>query len=102
MNGHAGYAEEGQDIVCAGASTLLYTLVNSLERVCGLDSEKTTRIVEGEDVCAEVILPDGCFADEAQKLRAQVVMETIYSGFISLAMSANTDGNKYINVTEDF
>ena len=28
--GHAGYAEIGQDIVCAGISTLAYTLAQSL------------------------------------------------------------------------
>lgn len=31
MRGHADFAENGKDIVCAGASTLLYTLANTLE-----------------------------------------------------------------------
>lgn len=30
LSGHAGYAPLGQDIVCAGISTLVYTLENSL------------------------------------------------------------------------
>ena len=30
--GHAGYAEEGQDIVCAAVSVLIITTVNSLEK----------------------------------------------------------------------
>ena len=29
--GHAGYAEEGQDIVCAAVSALIVTTVNSLD-----------------------------------------------------------------------
>ena len=29
--GHAGYAEEGQDIVCAAVSALIINTVNSLE-----------------------------------------------------------------------
>ena len=29
--GHAGYAEEGQDIICAAVSALIITTVNSLE-----------------------------------------------------------------------
>lgn len=29
MNGHAGFAEPGQDIVCAGASMLFYTLAEA-------------------------------------------------------------------------
>ena len=31
--GHAGYAEEGQDIVCAAVSALIITTVNSLENL---------------------------------------------------------------------
>ena len=30
--GHAGYAEKGQDIVCAAVSALIITTVNSLEK----------------------------------------------------------------------
>ena len=33
--GHAGYAEQGKDIVCAGVSTLAYTLINNLDRENG-------------------------------------------------------------------
>lgn len=33
MSGHAEYAEAGKDIVCAGASTLLFTLINHLELI---------------------------------------------------------------------
>ena len=29
--GHAGYAEKGQDIVCAAASALVYALIGTLE-----------------------------------------------------------------------
>ena len=28
LRGHAGYAPKGQDIVCAGVSALVYTLIN--------------------------------------------------------------------------
>ncbi|MGN8885763.1 ribosomal-processing cysteine protease Prp [Blautia sp. HCP28S3_G10] len=33
--GHAGYAEEGQDIICAAVSVLVINTVNSLERLTG-------------------------------------------------------------------
>lgn len=33
--GHAGYAEEGCDIVCAGISVLVINTVNSVERFTG-------------------------------------------------------------------
>lgn len=34
MEGHAGYAPHGQDVVCAGISTLVQTLVQSFEDLC--------------------------------------------------------------------
>jgi uncharacterized protein YsxB (DUF464 family) len=33
ISGHAGYDEEGEDIVCAGVSALGYTLINSMEQI---------------------------------------------------------------------
>ena len=32
IEGHAGYAERGKDIVCSASSALLYTLESALER----------------------------------------------------------------------
>ncbi len=104
VNGHSGYAEEGSDIICAGASTLVYTLANSLERICGIDTKYSTRIAEDKgdgNVSAEIILPDGRFRDEAAKDRAQVIMETMILGFMTLAQSVNQDGNRYINIIEE-
>ena len=34
ISGHAGYAEKGKDIVCAGVSTLFYTFLNYCEEAC--------------------------------------------------------------------
>ena len=31
ITGHSGYAEQGKDIVCAGVSTLVQTLIQSIE-----------------------------------------------------------------------
>ena len=105
VSGHSGYAEAGSDIICAGASTLVYTLANSLERICGIDTEYSTRIAEDTgdgNVSAEIIIPEGRVRDGAVADRAQVIMETIVLGFISLAQSANTDGNRYIEITEEY
>jgi uncharacterized protein YsxB (DUF464 family) len=33
VTGHAGYAPSGQDIVCAGVSTLIQTLIQSVEEL---------------------------------------------------------------------
>lgn len=37
IQGHAGYAENGKDIVCAGATALVQTLIESIE---GLTQDK--------------------------------------------------------------
>lgn len=34
-DGHAGYAPHGEDIICAGVSTLLYTCIYYLLEKCG-------------------------------------------------------------------
>ena len=47
FQGHAGFGEEGQDIVCAGVSALLINSVNSVESLAG-DSFRF-REHEGED-----------------------------------------------------
>ncbi len=39
VEGHAGWAEEGRDIVCAAVSALAFTCANALESVCGLNPE---------------------------------------------------------------
>ena len=55
MEGHAGQAETGQDIVCAGASAILYALVYGLDQIgaldeCDLESGKAMVSAEtGED-----------------------------------------------------
>ena len=33
LNGHAGYAEPGKDIVCAAVTALVQTMVHSIEAV---------------------------------------------------------------------
>jgi uncharacterized protein YsxB (DUF464 family) len=33
VQGHAGYAEHGKDIVCAGVSTLVQTFIQSVEEL---------------------------------------------------------------------
>ena len=33
INGHANYAEQGKDIVCAGVSVLVQTLIQSVEEL---------------------------------------------------------------------
>ena len=41
--GHAGYAEEGSDIVCAAVSVLSITCANALQSVAGAEPEITEK-----------------------------------------------------------
>ena len=45
VSGHAGFAEKGEDIVCAGISVLTINLINSLERL----SEDAFSVKEDEE-----------------------------------------------------
>lgn len=49
VEGHAGQAEKGQDIVCSAASILGYTLAQYLEYVKKLDGFKTKPRIELKD-----------------------------------------------------
>ena len=56
VNGHADYAEYGQDIVCASVSTAVYMSINQIEV---FDKIKciNTKIAEG-NACIEVVCED--------------------------------------------
>ena len=66
ISGHAGYAPSGQDIVCAAASFLATTVVNSLELQLG---------VEGT--------VNGSLSAEQQHT-AQIILQTLATGFQNL------------------
>ena len=57
VKGHSGYAEEGEDIVCASISSTLWMTVNGLENVVGAKvtykqtDAKVTLEVSEESLC---------------------------------------------------
>ena len=52
LSGHSGYAPTGSDIVCAGVSTLVYTLINSCR--CEISGE-TVRVKDDRRVFDAVL-----------------------------------------------
>lgn len=82
IDGHAHYAEPGKDIVCAGVSTLYFTLIEGLED-CAITKHS---YMAGHAECKFTPLND----------RAKVVYETICKG-LSL-MAANYPN--YVNVVK--
>ena len=72
--GHAGYAPEGSDIVCAAVSCLTETCVNALESVAGIQAK-----VKIGDGSMDVLLPDKAGHD------AQVIMLFLRQGLRDVA-----------------
>ena len=78
ISGHSGYAEAGQDIVCAGVSILGCTCVNALESVCGIQPV----LLGNEEGLMSFDLP-GLTAEENGK--AQILMGALKQGIGDLA-----------------
>lgn len=83
INGHAGYAPEGQDIVCAAVSSLTYTLANALMGLeqQGLVADLSLRMDNGAVDMACV--PRG----ESGKTALHTVYDTIVGGYELIARS---------------
>ena len=63
IQGHAGYAEQGRDIVCAAVSSAAYLTANTLTEVCGCraDVQETegrlsVKVLSGEESAAQTTL----------------------------------------------
>lgn len=71
ISGHAEYAPSGQDIVCAAASFLATTVVNSLELQLGVAGT-----VKSEDGYLYYRLPASL--NEQQQHTAQIILQTAF------------------------
>ena len=80
IRGHAGFAPEGQDIVCAGVSMVAQTAV------IGLIRHLSTRPrFEKERGCLICSLPSGLPGSDMEK--AQVILTTLEEGLVALEAS---------------
>ncbi len=80
VKGHAGYAQHGEDIVCAAASVLITTCANALESVAGVSpithvDERTAEI--------RVTLPNELSNEQLHD--AQIILRTTLQGFQDIA-----------------
>jgi hypothetical protein len=70
--GHAGYAEAGSDIVCAGVSALVINTVNSLER---LTDAKFSLVTDDEDGSGLIdVTFDGALSPEVKLLCDSMIL----------------------------
>ena len=80
IQGHTGYAEEGNDILCSAISFISQTVILSLNEVCKIKSEDINfRIDDGYlGMCLNFNL-------SKEKLEcSEIVMNTMLTGFKSL------------------
>ena len=77
--GHTGYAEEGEDIVCAAVSSVVQTAVLGLMRLAGIDVEYKVDEKEG---FLSATLPEKITA--AQRHDADLILRTAYLGVCAL------------------
>ena len=83
-DGHAGYAEEGKDIICAAVSALLVNTVNSIETLTG------DRILsESEDGYLYFSFPDG------HSEKTELLMQSLLLGLQSIRQSY---GSQYLEI----
>lgn len=80
VSGHSGYAESGQDIVCAAVSTLVTTCANAMESVAGLEP-----LVSQDEAAAEISVALPPALSPEQEHDAQVVFRTVLQGLRDVA-----------------
>lgn len=82
IEGHSGFGAVGEDIVCAGVSTLAYTLLNTILNEEASGTVKLIRkIIRDGYMCLEVE-----FADYAQA-RVKGIFDVCITGFVMLEES---------------
>lgn len=69
MDGHALYADHGQDMVCAGASAVSFGTINAVHELTGV----TPEIEQGEDGFLKCVIPENL--PESVQEKIQVLLE---------------------------
>lgn len=90
VDGHAGYAEKGADIICSAVSVTAYTAAGALQELAGLEG-----CYSETDGHMNVALPSVITKQQASI--AEIVMETTAIGFKQIELSYG----KYVLVVEE-
>ncbi len=81
VHGHSGYAEEGEDIVCAAVSSAVYLVINTITDVIHIDAE--VEIEDGEAVLRILSKHAAACREILQGLKLHLLsLEEQYSNFI--------------------
>ena len=90
VSGHSGYAEAGQDIVCAAISAVVTMAEATINDVCGAKAK--VRVKEQENARITLTLPASC--DEEESVQA------VLAGMMLTLCSLRDDYPDYIEVLE--
>ncbi len=91
IEGHAGYAPSGQDLVCAGISAVTIGMANAIHQLFGVDPVRRM----GKSGFLHFHLPEGITADVEGKIH--LLLEAMLLSLRSLEDSYG----KYIRVIEE-
>ena len=89
ISGHSGYAEAGQDIVCAAISAVVTMAEATINDVCGAKAKVR---VKSDDARITLTLPASC--DEEETVQA------VLAGMMLTLASLRDDYPDYIEVLE--
>ena len=89
VSGHSGYAEAGQDIVCAAITTAVTMAEATINDVCGAKAK--VRVKE-EDARITLTLPASCDEEDA--------VQAVLAGMMITLCSLRDDYPDYIEVLE--
>lgn len=89
VTGHAGYAEAGRDIVCAGVSAVTVGAVNALERLLSVQME--ARMEKGD---LSAVMPSSITGENEEK--AQLILESM----LVMLRSIEDSYADYVKITE--
>ena len=89
VSGHSGYAEAGQDIVCAAISAVVTMAEATINDVCGAKAK--VRVKE-EDARITLTLPTSCDEEDA--------VQAVLSGMMVTLISLREEYEDYIEVLE--
>ena len=89
ISGHSGYAEAGQDIVCAAISAIVTMAEATINDVCGAKAKVR---VKDEQARITLTLPTSCDEEDA--------VQAVLSGMLLTLISLREDYPDYIEVLE--
>ena len=89
VSGHSGYAEAGNDIVCAAISAIVTMAEATINDVCGAKAK--VRVKE-EDARVSLTLPASCEEEDS--------IQAVLAGMMLALLSIKEDHPDYIEVLE--